>query len=230
MKAALVLPKTGPLFPKSWNDKNIGAPFWGVTEWGFHVCFDDGTPNTNLTINGVKGAVLDEMRTAQINGVPQKYKVRITRDTHWPGSMTIPEAFAKQLSDDVTFLNQDGKQCSLAVDYEGKDGDFIYRLFVEIRKLRPGRGIFWTMEPNQGGWIVNYPKLVALINNDPLIFVVSQTYDFNMNPYGTADGIRVNLWDAGLRRDKVELYYGLHDKPDPSRWSGDLYDWNNFIA
>jgi hypothetical protein len=86
------------------------------------------------------------------------------------------------------------------------------------------------MEPNQGGWIKNYPALVKLINDDPLVFVVPQTYDFNMNPYGTADGIRVNLWDAGIKRDKVELYYGFKDRPSQYRWSGVIYDWNNFVS
>lgn len=224
MKAALVLPG-GPEFPKSWN--TLG-PKWGVTEWGFHVCFDDGTPNTELTIGGVRGAKLDAMKNAKILGTPQNYHVRITRDTSWPGSLTIAEAFAGQLSRDVTFLGQDKKQCALGIDYEGKDGDFIYRILKEIRRIRPGRGVFWTMEANQGGWIKNFPLLVALINSDPLIFVVGQTYDSAMNPYGTADGIRVNLWDAGFDRDKVELYYTLKDRPDPARASGVYFDWNNF--
>lgn len=229
MKGALVLPGGGT-FPTAWTTE---APKWGVTEWGFHTCFDDGTPNTELNVAGVRGAVLDAMKAAKINGVPQNYRVRITRDTHWPGSKTDPLEFAAQLSADLTFLRQDHdsnghvKQCSLGIDYEGKDGDWILAALREIRRLRPGRGVYWTPEPNQGGWIKNFPALVKFINGDPLVFVVAQTYLFDMAPFGTADGVRVNLWDAGIDRDKVELFYGVKDKPHPARWSGVLYDWNN---
>ena len=226
MKAALVLPG-GPLFPNRYAEL---APVWGIQEWGFHTCFDDGSPNTNLTIGGVRGKVLDEMRAAKINGVPQNYRLRVTRDYSWPRPVMTAEGLAKALSDDLTFLGQDGKQCALGMDIEAHDGGYVLAALREIRRLRPGRGVFWTMEPNQGGWIKNWPQLVAFINDDPMVFVVGQTYDFNMNPYGTDDGIRCNLWDAGIRRDKVELYYGLHQKPNPARWSGSLYDWNNFIA
>lgn len=226
MKAALVLPGGGT-FPTSWQTL---APSWGIQEWGFHTRFDDGSPNTELTLNGVRGGVLDAMRAGKINGVSQNYKIRVTRDTHWPGSSASPEGFAAQLSSDLTYLNQDGKQCALGIDYESKNGDWILACLKEIRRIRSGRGVFWTMEPNQGGWIKKYPALVKFINSDPLVFVVAQTYDGGMLPYGTADGIRVDMWDAGFDRDKVEIYYGLNDKPNPSRWSGGLYDWNNFVA
>jgi hypothetical protein len=219
VKGALVLPGGGA-YPTAWP---IEGPAWGVQEWGFHVCLDDGTPNPQLTIDGVRGKLLDDMRG-------HGYKVRVTRDTSWPGSKADPAQFAAQLSGDVTYLNQNSKQCALGIDYEGKDGDWILAALQTIRTLRSGRGVFWTPQPNQGGWIKNYPALVSFINNDPLVFVVAQTYSGNMSPYGQADGIRVNLWDAGLHRDKVELYYGLNDKPDKTRWSGALYDWNQFVA
>jgi len=224
-RAAHVAPGGGT-YPSAWN---VDAPLWGVKEWIFHSAFDDGTLNTQLTLNGVNGKVLDDMRAASINGVPQNYKVRILRDPNWEEYSKTPDQFAKQLSDDVKNLNQDKKQCSLAIDAERHDGDYIYKALKEIRRLRPGRGVFWTMEPHQGGWIKDHPELVNLINNDSFIFVVAQTYDKNMNPWGHSDDNRVDLWNVGIKREKVEVYYGLKEKPAKDTWSGALYDWNNFI-
>lgn len=228
MKATLVLPG-GPKYPDRWGDSLVGAPHWGITEWGFHVCFDDGSRNTGLDDQGQHGKILSDMRDAKINGVRQNYKIRITRDPSWPGQPSDPLKFAAELSKDITYLGQDGKQCAFGIDYEKKDGDWILAALKEIRRLRTGRGVMWMCEPNQGGWIKNYPELVKFINSDPLVFVVGQTYDKNMVPYGSADGVRVNLWDAGIMRDAVELYYGKNDKPDPTRWSGLAYDWNNWV-
>jgi len=229
LKGALVLPKTGGQFPVNWNDPATGALHWGIREWGFHSCFDDGSRNTELDLPTKPGGILDAMRDAKIQGQPQYYRLRLTRDTHWASSPTDPLKFAQRLSDDLKDFKQDGKQCALGIDYEQKNGNWILAVLTEIRRIRSGRGVFWTMEPNQGGWIKDYPALVKFINSDPLVFVVPQVYDLNMNPYGQSDGCRVNIWDAGIDRDKVELYYTLKDKPSWARWSGILYDWNNWV-
>lgn len=226
MKAALVLPGGGT-FPKNYIDQSglpNAAKDWGVTEFGFHTCLDNGIKNPELTLPGKpKGSVLDGVRS-------HGFKLRLTRDYNWPRTDTTAYGLAKALSDDVTYFGQDGKQCALGMDIEAHNGAYVIEALKSIRSLRPGRSVFWTMEPNQGGWIKDWPELVALINADPFISVVAQTYDFHMNPYGDNDGIRVNLWDAGISRDKVEVYYGKNLKPNPARWSGVLYDWNNFVG
>ncbi len=170
----------------------------------------------------------------KIKGVPQNYKVRLMIEPNWWGRNAddtykiSAEQLAANLSARIEKLSP-LKQCSLMMDIERHDAAYVIAALKAIRRLRPGRSVCWTMEPNQGGWIAQNKELVDLINNDAMISVAVQTYDFNMNPYGSVDEMRVNLWDAGIKRDKVEVFYCAKNRPNAARWSGICYDWANFF-
>src|SRR6266545_3687525 len=153
----------GPLFPDQEKGRRIGLQqfFWDATDKGIDPRTNGGTD------------VLELMRKAG-------WKVGITRDPTWDGYNITPEAWGLKLSDDLTRLGCDRKQCSVIADIEVHDSDWILRALKSFRAKRPNRYLYWTMEPFQGGIIS--VTLVAWINADPNCWVVPQKYRGDMRP------------------------------------------------
>jgi hypothetical protein len=146
--------------------------------------------------------VLDDMRKAG-------WKVGITRDPQWDGYSHPFGWYGAQLSKDITDLGCDGKQCSAVLDGEVHDSNRILAELKAFRKLRPGRFLYWTMEPKQGG--IMSDELIAWINNDPLTWVVIQKYRNRMQPVSERAVID-DLRARGLREDKILVYYERYEE------------------
>jgi hypothetical protein len=169
--------------------------------WGVDQFFWDATDPAADHPKKLPG-VLDDMRKAG-------WKVGITRDPRWDNYSHPAGWYGTQLSKDLTDLGCDGKQCSCVFDGEIHDSNRILAEIKAFRKLRPGRFLYWTLEPRQGGIISD--ELVAFINNDPLTWVVPQKYRGGMQP--VSERIVVNdLRARGLGEDKILVYYERYEE------------------
>ena len=198
MKAAYVRPG-GPLFPDQEKAKRVGLEqfFWDATD-----------PQIQ------DGAVLKAMRAAG-------WKVGTTRDPGWTNT-TDPKAFAALLSGDITRLAGPGVQHSVIADIEAHDSAYVLAVLQEFRRLRPGRFIFWTLEPLQGGWWSG--DLSAWIASDSQTWVVPQLYRGNMAPVSE----RAVIADLPfpLRSDQMLAYYDRYE----GAFNGIIFDWAAVLA
>ena len=130
---------------------------------------------------------------------------RCTRNEEWPDSETDPVKFGAQLSADLTRLQCDGgKQCSVVMDVEQHDPDWILAAIRTFRAKRPGRYLYWTCEYHQAGWMT--PTLRDWINRDPLTWIVPQAYLGPMIPVSERAVIE-NLMAVGFNEAKIKVYY-----------------------
>lgn len=136
------------------------------------------------------------------------WKVAVNRNTRnelWPDSETDAVKFGQQLSGDLTRLQRDGgRQCSVVADIEGHDSDWILAALRAFRAKRPGRFLYWTLEPLQAGWMT--PALRDFVNHDPLTWIVPQKYRGSMAPVSER-AVVDNLTSAGFTDAKVKVYY-----------------------
>jgi hypothetical protein len=222
MREALVL-RGGPTWPKNWI---VMAPVWGIDGWVWETHDKNGNPNTELVVTPATASqpIVTKMDMMRTHG----FQNRLMTDPKWWNHTLSPVQLAAKMSQTLTDLGQNGKQCSLMPDIEPKDPDFVLATLVELQRIRPGRGIVWTLEGNQAGpgsWLANARHLIDYINSRPLIRVAPQAYDANEDPW-SADEMRVQMWDAGFARDKVEVFYSFKQQfGSPRRWSGIQFDW-----
>ena len=130
---------------------------------------------------------------------------RNTRNDEWPDSETDPVLFGRQCSKDLTRLQRDGgRQCSVVMDIEGHDSAWILAALRAFRSVRPGRFLYWTLEPLQAGWMT--PALRDFVNLDPFTWIVPQKYRGTMAPVSERACIE-NLTAVGFNELKVKVYY-----------------------
>jgi len=136
------------------------------------------------------------------------WKVSVNRNTkndEWPDSETDPVLFGRQLSKDLTRLQRDGgRQCSVVMDVEQHDPAWVLAAIKAFRQVRPGRYLYWTMEPLQAGWMTR--ELRDAVNLDPLTWIVPQMYRGSMAPVSERVVVD-NLTNAGFLDSKVKVYY-----------------------
>ncbi len=187
MRANYVNPG-GPAVPDQAKARLMGVDqfFWDATD----PVAPDGLPS-----------LLTVMRAAG-------WKVGINRNMRnelWPDSPTDPVAFARKLSDDLTRLGCNGKQCSLLPNAETHDMDWVFTMLRALRGLRPGRYIYWALEPLQGGLMP--VTLRDFINRDPFTWAVPEAYRGTMAPVSERAVVN-DLTLRGLVDAKVKVYYG----------------------
>ncbi len=204
VKAAWVRPD-GPMFPDQDKARRLGVDqfFWDA---------NDPAPDHPRHLAGV----LDDMRGAH-------WKVGITRNmrnSEWPDSATDPVEFGFQLSKDLTRLGCDGKQCSVIADLETHDMLWVHGALAAFRSKRPGRFLYWTLEPQQGGLLPS--SLVEGINADPLTWICVQKYRGGMQPVSERFVID-NLKGAGVLEEKILVYYDRSEEG----FEGILFDFAN---
>lgn len=150
----------------------------------------------------------------------------VVRDPHWD-AITDAGTIARLVDEDIAAATGGNRflQCSYCLDleYPYRDGDWILSLFMAIRALRPGRLLVWTIEPGQGGWIKNYPRLVDWINfRSGMFYICPQTYYGDMSPWGTYDTVKQDIYAAGILPKRVVLFYDAR-RPRPVGWNGELF-------
>jgi hypothetical protein len=130
---------------------------------------------------------------------------RNTKNEEWPDSETDPAKFGTQLSLDLSRLQCDyGRQCSVVMDVEQHDAAWVETAIRAFRHLRPGRYLYWTLEPLQAGWIT--PTLRDLVNLDPLTWIVPQMYRGSLAPVSER-AVVDDLTGHGFNDAKVKVYY-----------------------
>src|SRR5215471_14996492 len=199
----------GPLFPDRTK-----AKAWALD--GFIWNANDKTIKPQTP----KGAspVLDPMRA-------EGWKIGINRNTHneeWPDSPTDAAQFAAKMSQDITDLNQNGKQCFVVFDGEMHNADWNLGVLQEFYRLRNGRYLYWTMEPKQfgPGWVT--PALISWINRCPLLWIVIQLYRSQMQPVSERVCVDQAI-AAGVAPGKILAYYDRYEED----LNGIVYDYEN---
>ena len=205
MRATWVRPG-GPLIPDQQKAKLMGIDqfFWDSKDPAAPI----GLPALLVTMRG--------------NG----WKVGINRGTRspqYPDSELDPAAFGRQLSQDLTDVQTNGQQCSVIANAETHDMDWIERMIRAFAAARPGRYLYWALEPLQAGLIT--VTLRDLINGNPHVWIVPEMYRGTMSPVSERAVVN-NLLQGGFHEDKVKVYY--------DRWyedfDGIVYDYTNAAA
>lgn len=184
-------------------------PTWNGSGWDWH----DNTQQLNPTYRAetVKGGL----------------SVEVFRDPHWD-DIIDPLDLAWLAHDDIVKITggNSSLQCSICLDIEYHNADFVLATLRELRRLRPGRQIVWTLEPKQGGWFT--PALVAWINASRMFYVVPQTFLGDMTPVDPAQ-VRQNLIGVGINPAKIALFYDAAH-PRPADWNGELFHAERLVA
>jgi hypothetical protein len=130
---------------------------------------------------------------------------RNMRNADWPDSETDPVKFARQMSGDLSRLGCDGgKQCSLVPNAETHDVAWVEVMLRQLRHERPGRYIYWALEPLQAGLMP--VTLRDFINGDPLTWIVPEKYRGSLAPVSERAVVE-NLTAVGFNEAKVKVYY-----------------------
>lgn len=204
MKAAYVRPG-GPQFPDQDKARRLGVDsfIWDATD-----------PAPPLGLAGVLGG----MRGAG-------WKVGITRDPVWENYRKAPEGFARQCSDDLTRLGRDGEQCFMVMDIERHDAAYVGEAIAEFKRVRPGRFLYWTMEPLQfaPSWVTD--GLVTYLRALPNFWLVPQLYRGGMEPVSERACVD-EIAARGISRGRILSYYGRFEE----RFNGVLFDFANIAG
>ncbi len=197
MRAALTL-SGGRLWPEQSKARTLGVDRLG---WETNNPVID--PRTN---GGVQ--VLEPVRA---NGF-SLYLMRAFWG--WGGS---PEGWAQAFRDDLKRLDllpvtvgpqqllHGSRQCALNADLEVDDSLWVLAALKELRRLMPGRGLTWSMQPHKGGIIGD--ELRDFLNNDPMVTVAPYLYRNNMQRCSET-WVRDDLEARGIRKAKIIPYYG----------------------
>ena len=197
------------LLPIVWVQAEVRAAY--VNRGGALVPDQD-----KARLMGVDQFVWDALDPAQpvglaallvtMRGVGWKVAVnRNTRNDEWPDSETDPVKFGRQCSADLTRLQCDGgRQCSVVMDVEQHDPDWILAALKAFRAVRSGRYLYWTLEPLQAGWMTR--ALLDFVNHDPLTRIVPQMYRGSMAAVSER-AVVADLTLHGFADEKVKVYY-----------------------
>lgn len=145
----------------------------------------------------------------------------------WGGS---PEGWAAAFRDDLRRLDlmpvtsgpnqHKARQCALDADLEVADSDWMLPCLKELRRLMPGRGLTWSLQPHWGGVIS--PALRDFINDDKMVTIAPFAYGAKMEPWSER-WVVDDLLDYGIHREKILIYYASWCE----YWNGFLFDLAN---
>lgn len=210
MKASLVI-RGGPYVPSQDAARRVG-----INEFVFEA--EDPAYRGD---DNVRAGAQSLFQALRMNG----FRIRTMRDRTWH-SEDGPLEVARKLSEDITYFGGGAEGspsiAQLASMYDGEiphDSAFHAAVIREFFRRRPGRGLVWTLEAMQAGWISD--ELVALINGNPLLVIAPQAYYGDMTPMFPAYVIE-NLVNRGIHREKIQLFL-RHDRLDIG-WYGICYD------
>jgi len=154
--------------------------------------------------------------------------VGTTRDPTWTTPTPDPITFAEMLSADLDKYAGPGIQHGTIMDVETHNVEYARLVIVNFRALRPGRYLYWTFEPFQGGLITD--AIAQLVNADPYTWWLPQLYfGESVDPafrYVSERAVLNDLEQTTIHDAKVKCYYDRLE----AGWDGVLFDWTNIAA